>query len=298
VPKCVVCGHEDKDLRKHIKEHGLSSQLYKAKFPGYTLIDEALHESLKQMWRNKANLKEKRKREKALAATLEQQGIKPAETEQKQEKDIKSPTYSGKWLEYYTSIKQKYIDEYKFAEGPELEDLLFFLVSNRQLQEEYDNLANSGSMAAVLGSDLLKNIRSNNERIQNLLVTLIEFKQTREQTQDVVNLHNETIKKAYEFIKANYGSFSYRCSSCGQMLDNFGFPHHFFEGTEKYTVFSKELWDLVVMRKIPIEYAAFVLHTSIEGLINTAALRGEPKIDVVIPEAERCLAELHDVNEA
>ena len=294
MPKCVVCGYEDKDLRKHIKEHNLSSQLYKAKFPGYALIDEALHESLKLMWRNKANLKEKRKREKV----LQQQELKTAEIGQNQGKDIKSPTYSGKWLEYYSSIKQKYIDEYKFAEGPELEDLLFFLVSNRQLQEEYDNLAMSGSMAAVLGSDLLKNIRSNNERIQNLLVTLIEFKQTREKTQDVVNLHNETIKKAAEFIKANYGSFSFRCSSCGQMLDNFGFPHHFFEGTEKYTVFSKELWDLVVMRKIPIEYAAFVLHTSIEGLINTAQLRGEPKIEVVIPEAERCLAELHDVNEA
>ncbi len=294
MPKCVICGYEDKDLRKHIKEHNLSSQLYKAKFPGYTLIDEALHESLKLMWRNKANLKEKRKREKV----LQQQEINTAETGQNQGKDIKSPTYSGKWLEYYSSIKQKYIDEYKFAEGPELEDLLFFLVSNRQLQEEYDNLAMSGSMAAVLGSDLLKNIRSNNERIQNLLVTLIEFKQTREKTQDVVNLHNETIKKAADFIKQNYGSFSFRCSSCGQMLDNFGFPHHFFEGTEKYTVFSKELWDLVVMRKIPIEYAAFVLHTSIEGLINTAQLRGEPKIEVVIPEAERCLAELHDVNEA
>ncbi|MFA5036675.1 MAG: hypothetical protein WC479_05815 [Candidatus Izemoplasmatales bacterium] len=282
MPKCMVCNKDFPDLRKHIKEHGLTSVYYKAKFPGSLLIDETLHESLKMMWRQKAAKALKAKQEK-------KQGLKPKE---KVVTDIQNPTFTGKYLEYYTKIKKQYIDDYKIPEGPELEDLLFFLVSNRQLQELYDEMVSTGSLSAAMESGILKDIRQNNFRIQEFLMTLIDFKSAREKTQDVISLHNETLKKAEEFIKKNYGEFSFRCGSCGQMLDNYGFPHHFFEGDDKYSVFSKELWELVIRKLIPIEYMAFVLHTSVEGILNTAKLREEHLPEINILTAEQALRDL------
>ena len=292
MPKCVVCGYTDPDLRHHLKsQHKLTPKYYQAKFPGSPIFDEALHEQLKAEWRAIAAARKAKKR------ALQQPVLETVKPEIFIDRNTKEPVFTGKWLEYYSKIKLKYIDEYKFAEGPELEDLLFFLVSNRQLQEEYDNKVNT-SLGDALSTNILSNIRANNQRIQELLVTLIEFKQTREKTQDIVNLHDETLKKAADFVKHNYGEFVFRCGNCGQMVDNFGFPHPFFEGTEKYAVFSKELWELIVRKMIPIEYAAYVLHTSVEGIINTAEYREEAGIKIDLADAERKLKELRDVSEA
>jgi hypothetical protein len=284
MPKCVVCGFVDQDLRKHIKSHGLTKNLYEGKFPEAILIEPALHAELKAKWLAKYNEKKQRKLDRA-------------KVEQNLDKDTNKPVFTGKWHEYYSKIKIKYIDEYKFAEGPELDDLLFFLVSNRQIQEQYDRMVSTKSLTEALESNILNNIRQNNQRIQELLVTLIDFKQTREKTQDIVNLHDETLKKAAAFVKHNYGEFVFRCPDCGQMLDNFGFPHPFFEATDKYSVFSKELWELILRKMIPIEYAAYILHTSIEGIINTAQFREEANIEIDLLTAEKNLKELRNVSQ-
>jgi hypothetical protein len=73
------------------------------------------------------------------------------------------------------------------------------------------------------------------------------------------------------------------------MLDTLGYPHPFFEDGTKYTVFSKELWELVILRKVSLEHAAYILHTSCESLLATAKSRGDmvPKID--LEQAERNL---------
>jgi len=291
MPKCVICGHVDPDLSKHLKSHKLNAKYYQAKFPGSLVYDKELHEQLKAAWRAAAV----QRKQKKLA--LKQIPVETPKIELMPDKDTKDPVFTGKWLDYYSKIKMKYIDEYKFVEGPELDDLLFFLVSNRQIQEQYDYMISTRSITDVLESNILNNIRSNNQRIQELLVTLVDFKKTREKTQDIVNLHNETLKKAAEFVKQNYGSFSFRCPDCGQMLDNFGFPHPFFESNDKYSVFSKELWELIVRKLIPIEYAAYILHTSIEGIINTAQFRDEPNIEVNLVQAEKNLRELQNVSQ-
>ncbi len=291
MPKCVICGHVDPDLSKHLKAHKLNAKYYQAKFPGSLVYDKELHEQLKAAWRAAAVLRKQKK------LALKQIPVEVPKIELMPDKDTKDPVFTGKWLDYYSKIKIKYIEEYKFAEGPELDDLLFFLVSNRQIQEQYDYMISTRSITDALESNILNNIRSNNQRIQELLVTLIDFKKNREKTQDIVNLHNETLKKAAEFVKQNYGSFSFRCPDCGQMLDNFGFPHPFFEANDKYSVFSKELWELIVRKLIPIEYAAYILHTSIEGIINTAQFRDEPKTEVNLLQAEKNLRELQNVSQ-
>ncbi len=291
MPKCVICGHVDPDLSKHLKAHKLNAKYYQAKFPGSLVYDKELHEQLKAAWRAAAVLRKQKK------LALKQIPVEVPKIELMPDKDTKDPVFTGKWLDYYSKIKIKYIEEYKFAEGPELDDLLFFLVSNRQIQEQYDYMISTRSITDALESNILNNIRSNNQRIQELLVTLIDFKKNREKTQDIVNLHNETLKKAAEFVKQNYGSFSFRCPDCGQMLDNFGFPHPFFEANDKYSVFSKELWELIVRKLIPIEYAAYILHTSIEGIINTAQFRDEAKAEVNLVQAEKNLRELQNVSQ-
>jgi len=207
VVKCSVCGYESDDLTKHIREHGLTKAFYMAKFPGSRLIDPVRHEELKVKWREQKRLMSEAKRKKKEELAARKEVVKETST------DI----ITGKYKEYYSKIKQKYIEEYKFTEGPEVEELLFFLVSNRQLQDEYDEMVNHGGGMAVVGG-VLDDIRKNNAHIQELLVTLLKFKQSMENAEDIVNLHNETLKNATEYVKKNMGEFVFRCIRQGSLI--------------------------------------------------------------------------------
>jgi len=259
---------------------------YLAKFPEAVLIDPDEMDRMKQ----KAILMQQARAAKRATQSVQKQEAETNRiTTENHIKDSKGRVFFGKDLENHRIMKEKYIKEYGFSDSPELEELLFFLVVNQNLQEKYNTQLNLNNK---VDNDILDQVASNSLRIQQMLTTLINMKSAREESKDVVSLHNETIAKAAEYIKSHTGEFAMRCPECGKMLDNFGCPHPFFEGHEKFTVFSTELWELVVRKMIPIEYMAYSLHTSVEGLLDTAKFRGDHIPEIDLPVAEKNLESL------
>lgn len=279
MPKCLLCSYEGDNLTRHIKkEHDLTVAYYRARFPDAIIINPELQEKLKQ---NAAKAREARLKSKK----IEQIPIKIEENREE------NRAYNKGDFSDYTAFKQEYTKKYGFMESPELEELLFLLVTNKKLETEY-NMFQPAELVTSDAVQMLKDIRENTRKIQDLLITIAGLKKEREKTKDVVDLHKETMKRASKYIKENLGEFALRCPSCGQMIDTLGFPHPFFEGKHKYSVFSRELWFLILMKRIPIEYAAYVLHTSIESILDTAKERGDKVPEVDILKAESNLREL------
>lgn len=201
--------------------------------------------------------------------------------------EIFSPKYDQfKSLDYLHKTREIMLAE-GYPDGATMNEYLFWGAMSRKLQIIYQRAhakirrkkGTSEDEAENMG--LLKEMRAISEQLASLQRTLDGLLDKRKKVKDVVDLHAETMDAAEKFIKSHIGEFSFHCSKCGTVVNSLGLPH-FAIMTEKddksgivYHVFSPELWFLYRKKDIPLNYLAFVLRTSPEGILVTAEQRKE-----------------------
>ena len=89
------------------------------------------------------------------------------------------------------------------------------------------------------------------------------------------------------FIQEHVGEYSFKCEGCGNIVNTQGLPHWAISkqieptGEKTYFIFSPEMWYSYEKGILPLHMIAFLLRTSVEGVLITATRRGEKntKID-------------------
>lgn len=125
-------------------------------------------------------------------------------------------------------------------------------------------------------------------RLQKQIVELLiqierekkkDVKESKEE-QTVLDLHNQTIKEAEEYIKSHIGEFSFHCQQCGAIVSSGGLPHWALQNIKgSYHLWSPELFHLVQKQVITLEHMAYVLRTSVDGLKYTMRIRQDLEND-------------------
>lgn len=187
-----------------------------------------------------------------------------------------------KSLPYLIKMRQKLLDR-GYPETPILNEYLFWTTISRRLQIEYQVVHVRNVKMGRLEAEplqMLKIMKSIAEQITYLQKSLNETLEKFEKISNVVDLHRETLDDIEKYIQENIGEFTFRCS-CGAIVNSQGLPHWAIEkhdeptGEKKYFIFSPELWFLYSKGLIPLAYIAFVLRTSVEGVLLTAKERNE-----------------------
>jgi len=203
-------------------------------------------------------------------------------------------------LNYYKDQRKKLISS-GFPEGPLFDSYLFYAVKIRILQifsqESHKTRAKQGAKnpedLTILNA--LKSLVTNLEKIQK---SLISQRDSMRSGSDIHDLHQQEIEDNAKFVKEHIGEFSWRCKKCDTIVQSGGLPHWAFKverddlGDPIYHVWSSELFYAVNKGIIPLHMMAFGLQTSIEGLKETAIVRGEKMIEFDIVEEEKKLFQL------
>ena len=116
------------------------------------------------------------------------------------------------------------------------------------------------------------------------------YEQTQKE-QTVAQMLEQMLDDAETHCRRNVGDIAFKCEQCGAMIDSSGYNHWAYEilkeasGKKIYLLWNPELWELIngirtadVYGKerhwqIPVWMMAFILGTSVEGLMFTAQHR-------------------------
>lgn len=199
-----------------------------------------------------------------------------------------------KSLDYLKKMRETMLAD-GHQESSQLNEFLFWATMSRKMQIIYQRM--HAKMTRQKGSTddtaenigFLKEMRAISEQLSSLQKNMSADLDKRKKVKDVVDLHAETMQAAEEFIKGHLGEFQFRCSKCGTIVNTQGLPHYAFKtetdkntGEVIYYVFSPELWYLYRKKQISLHQLAFILHTSPEGILVTADMRGEHGAKVLI----------------
>lgn len=185
--------------------------------------------------------------------------------------------------EYLNKTRQKLLKA-GHVESPILNEYLFWLTISRRLHILYQKMhtelmKHDSSIVQSENLNTLKSIGLVSDRVAKLQETLEVARLRKEKVADVVDIFSETMKSAEAFIKENAGEYSFRCKQCGTIVQADGLPHYaiMMDKDDKddnvYLVYSPEAIYLVKKNIIPMHAMAFILRTSIEGIMYTAKLR-------------------------
>ncbi|MFA5260628.1 MAG: hypothetical protein WC450_05305 [Candidatus Omnitrophota bacterium] len=186
--------------------------------------------------------------------------------------------FEGGDLEYLKNVKVE-CEKKGFVQSPILNEYLFLTTVNHRLHIAYIIAAKSSS-GKRLANQTLRSINENQEKISGLEKILTTAANERRGGEDIVSLHTKVLEEAEKFIRAHIGEFSFRCGECNAIVQANGLPHWAlipgeYEGSPYYFVFNPELWQLVLEKKIPLAFMAFVLRTSILGIKFAVEARKE-----------------------
>lgn len=203
--------------------------------------------------------------------------------------------FKGNDLEFLKKVYKDAKEKKKYPEGPVLNEYLFLVVINHRLHIVYESKAKA--LTSGVDTELLGTIKGNEQRILELTKSLEAIADRTHKIADVVDLHKATMDKAEEFIRKKIGTFAISCSKCGTVLQMNGIEHwalwkNDYQGHKFYFVFSEEAAHLVNLGRIKIEDMAFILRTSVEGLLWTAKIRKEKFREFNIKEAEANLKQM------
>lgn len=182
----------------------------------------------------------------------------------------------------------------KYPISPLLNEYLFLSTINHRLHIAYIYSIEHGKG----DNAILKTITANQERLARLEEGLAKLKEEEKEKKSIVDLHQEVMEQAVAFLKENAGEIPIKCENCGETL---GVDGKLFwciykdeiDGHKYSLVWSRELWQLVLEKKIPLAYMAFALRTSIVGIIKVAEVRKENVPEWInIKEEEKKLSEL------
>lgn len=189
-------------------------------------------------------------------------------------------------LDYLKKMRQSMMDD-GYPDGSTLNEFLFWSTMSRKMQIIYQRMHAKLNLKKGINEDdaenltFLKEMRAVSAQVASLQTSLDGALDKRKKIKDVVDLHDETMNTAEEFIKSHTGEFQFRCSKCSTIVNSQGLPH-FAIMTEKddkneiiYHVFSPELWFLYRKKLVSLYLTAFVLRTSPEGVLLTAEQRKE-----------------------
>jgi len=223
--------------------------------------------------------------------------------------DIFSSDYDKfKSLSYLKKTRDELILQ-GYPQTPALNEFLFWTTLSRRLQIIYQ-LSHKNLMETVKDGDSL--IPSENTKFLSEIMEVAEHVtvlqkaldlslQTSSQIKDVVDLHKETCENAEKFLKAHFGEYvkaDPRAKTINDITDRayWAFIQDIVsreDGVENINyVWSEELKYLVEKKLIPLEFMAFVLRTSIEGVYSVAKIRNDKLSEVNKESAEHKLKDL------
>jgi len=265
--------------------------------------------SIKNHFNSKGDIKDPDEKEIAELPQIQKDIAKPSEEEQKkieeslrkttelpEEFDLSKigdidflldifaePYDKFKSLQYLTKMRDKLLKR-GYPETPILNEYLFWTAISRRLQIEYQiiHVRNvKGGRIEAEHLPMLKTMKGVAEQITFLQKSLNETLERFEKISSIADLHQETLSEIEEFVRDHIGEHSFYCSSCGAMVNSQGLPHWAIEkqegptGEKIYFVFSPEMWYLYQKELLPLHLMAFMLRTSVEGVLTTAKERGE-----------------------
>ncbi len=194
-----------------------------------------------------------------------------------------------------------------YPETPILNEYLFWTTISRRLQIEYQIVHVRNAKAGRIEAEniaMLKTLKAVGEQIPVLQKSLNETLEKFEKISGIADLHEETMEEINDFLQEHIGEFSFKCKTCGTVVNTQGLPHWAIErrieptGERTYFIFSPEMWYVCKKGVLPLHLMAFILRTSVEGVLITAKRRGEKvgKIDEAIvlqeeTESKRLLLE-------
>lgn len=223
--------------------------------------------------------------------------------------DIFSKDYDKfKSLDYLVKTRAILIQE-GYPQTPTLNEYLFWSTISRRMQIIYQMhhqqklscINKDSSLISTEDTKFLKDIQDIAEYVAVLQKTLDVTLQTTKEIKDVVDLHKETCEKAEKFLKSHFGEYVKTNPIAAKITDITDKAYWVFiqdiinkeDGREEISyVWSEELKHLIDKGLIPIEFMAFILRTSIEGLYNTAKIRNEKMPEINKEETEKKLKEL------
>ena len=196
-----------------------------------------------------------------------------------------------------------------YPQTPALNEYLFWTTIARRLQiiynmthkAMYDTLTDKNSPEKSENVKLLDTIQKTTAHIDKLQKAIDSSLETTRKVRDVVDLHRETCEKAEKFLKAHFGEYIRADSVSGKLKNITDQAHWAFVtdviktelGNEHVDyVWSEELKFLVDKKLVPLQYMAFILQTSIEGLYHTAKIRNDKMDEIDKETAEDILKEL------
>lgn len=223
--------------------------------------------------------------------------------------DIFSSKYDDVHSLDYLTKTHKALLEQGYPQTPALNEYLFWTTISRRLQILYNTshkqlLENSDkdtNVTALANTDFLKEIQKVTNHVNVLQETIDDSLEATKKVRDVVDLHRETCEKAEKFLKMHYGEYVKKNSISGKITDitdraYWAFTQHIMQtdmGKEEIPIiWSEEAKFLVDKKLIPLEYMAFILRTSIEGLYYIAKIRSEKMPDINKEDSEKKLKEL------
>lgn len=200
--------------------------------------------------------------------------------------------FEGGELKYLKSVAKESAKK-GFPATPLLTEYLFLTTVNHRLHIEYITAGQEGSGKSIQNA-ILRVINDNQVRISSLEESLTKLANDNKTGVDVTSLHQTVLEEGEKFIRAHIGEFSFQCQGCNTVVMSDGLPHWalrkgMYEGSPFYFVFSRELWSLVLQKKIPISFMAFILRTSIIGIKWTVEARKEKWPDWIDVPAEEAV---------
>jgi hypothetical protein len=223
--------------------------------------------------------------------------------------DIFAPEYDNfKSLDYLTKTRAILLEQ-GYPQTPTLNEYLFWSTMSRRMQiiyqlyhkKQLDDMNKDSPLINTENTKFLSEIKEIAEYIAVLQKTLDVTLQTTKQVKDVVDLHKETCEKAEKFLKSHFGEYVKANQVAGKITDIIDKAYWAFmqdmiykdDGKEEVSyVWSEELKHLINKKLIPIEHMAFILRTSIEGLLYTASIRSDKFEEFDKEKAEHNLKEM------
>ena len=204
--------------------------------------------------------------------------------------------FKGDDLKYLKKLF-KMCQKKKYPVSPLLNEYLFLSTVNHRLHIAYIYSVEHGKTP---DNSILRTITFNQEKLAKLEEELARLKDEEVEKKNIVDLHQEVMEQASKFLRENTGEIAIKCEKCGAILGVdgklfWGIYQDEIDGHKFSLVWSRELWQLVVSKKIPLSYMAFALRTSIVGILEVAKIRKEKVPEWInIPEEEKKLSELQN----
>lgn len=179
-----------------------------------------------------------------------------------------SPDDEDEWVK---EQERKFVQDCGYRPGPILDSTIQLMQINAGLEKTYKKLDRLGKRDL----DILKAVRDNSKQITSNIESMEAIKKTNT-VSEISKLHQDTMDEAEKYVEEHIGEFAWACPDCSTIITSGGVPHWALvrDHDNNYVPWSSEIMALVNEGMIKLYHAAFILRTSIEGLMIVGQERG------------------------